>query len=72
MPGLDIAAGPNSTIGQNFGSEWPYPTQAQSGWPASSFSSPSQTNWNWMTGVKQVNVSFKGLPLAATTPAPGR
>jgi len=72
LPGLDIAAGPNSTIGQNFGSEWPYPTQAQSGWPASSFSSPSQTNWNWMTGVKQVNVSFKGLPLAATTPAPGR
>ena len=70
LPGLDITAGPNSSIGQNFGSEWPYPTKAQTGWPASSFPNSSATNWSWMTGVRALNVSFQGLPVSDTTSVP--
>jgi hypothetical protein len=70
LPGLDITAGANSDIGQNFGSEWPYPTKAQTGWPSSSFNNSSATNWSWMTGVKQLNVSFQGLPVTDTAAVP--
>lgn len=70
LPGLDITAGATSDIGQNFGSEWPYPTKAQSGWPSSSFPNSSATNWSWMSGVKALNVSFQGLPISDTTAVP--
>lgn len=70
LPGLDITAGANSAIGKNFGSEWPYPTKAQTGWPTSSFPNSSATNWSWMTGVKQLNIAFQGLPASDTTAVP--
>lgn len=66
LTGVDIT-NPNSSFGNN----WPMPNGQANGWPNSSLVPSPYYNFNWMTPVKQLNMTFQSMPVGDSTSVSG-
>lgn len=66
LTGVDIT-NPNLSFGNN----WPMPNGQANGWPNSSLVPSKYYNFNWMTPVKQLNMTFQSMPVGDSTSVSG-
>lgn len=71
LPNLSIVQPDGSSIAEAYGNNWPMPTQAATGWPASNFKGDRGVfEWGWQKPVQSLSVAFQGSPMADTVAVP--